>query len=325
MTNIKLPPPDNLQPLEFEQLLSDLKADTLANLPNEQSTIDLESDPINELLQAFAYRIVVERNSANGQAQSIMLATARGPQLDQLGELPFFDTQRQVLVAADPLTFPPTEEVLEADNDYRERLRLSLHGLSVAGPANAYRFHALTAHPDVLDVSVDQPRFERDETAYAGLPANAFVLIPIYSAELTDPSPNDVAVTIMTRADDEAENNLILNAVSEALSGEDVRPISDNPRVRLVSLINVDINATLYLYGGNDQDQVLADAEANLNSRLSSLQRIGNDLTLSAIHSGLHIDGVQRVDIASPVDNVVVAPHQSFTVTINLTYGGVDQ
>ncbi len=325
MTSVTLPPPDNLQALEFEVLLTELKNDVVQAMAEEASTIDLEGDPINELLQAFAYRIIIERNRANGQALSIMLPVARGPQLDQLAALPFFNIQRKVLVPAAPLAFPPTEEKLEDDDSFRERIRLSLHGLSVAGPVNAYRFHALSAHPDVIDVSVDRPKFERDETVYAGVPSNAITIVPTYDAELTDPRPNDVAITVMTNADDGLATPDVLQTVLDALSGETVRPISDRPRVRSVVTVDVPIQATLYLYEGNEQNQVLALAQARLTEQLNALRRIGNDLTISAIHAGLHIDGVQRVEIATPSADTVIAPHQSFAFTVALSYGGVDQ
>lgn len=325
MTAISLPPPDALQSVDFDALLAQLKADILAEMPGEQATIDLEADPLNEILQSFAYRIAVERNRANGQALSIMLPVARGPQLDQLGKLPFFNVTRKVLVAADPLAFPPVNEVLEDDDTFKERLRLSLNGLSVAGPSNAYRFHGISAHPSVVDISVDRPKFVRDNTAYAGLPADAIVIVPTYHAELSEPRPNDIAITVMTSAPNGEASPEVIGAVTAALNAEDVRPVSDNPRVRSVETLGVDIQATLYLYEGNEQDQVLAAAQERLTTNLDKLRRIGNDLTISAIHSGLHVDGVQRVEIQQPAVDTVVAAHQAFSFTIALAYGGVDQ
>src|SRR3546814_9711108 len=43
--------------------------------------------------------------------------------------------------------------VMESDSDLRRRLVLAPEGYSVAGPEGAYIFHALSAHPDVLDAS----------------------------------------------------------------------------------------------------------------------------------------------------------------------------
>ncbi len=45
----------------------------------------------------------------------------------------------------------------ENDERYRERIRESLERFSTAGPSEAYRFHTLSAHQDILDVSVWSP------------------------------------------------------------------------------------------------------------------------------------------------------------------------
>lgn len=49
---------------------------------------------------------------------------------------------------------PYTEE---GDNRYRERIGLASAKLSTAGPAAAYRYFALEADPDIIDVSIDVP------------------------------------------------------------------------------------------------------------------------------------------------------------------------
>ena len=49
---------------------------------------------------------------------------------------------------------PYTED---GDNKYRERIRLSPASLSTAGPESAYRYFALSADPDIVDVAVVCP------------------------------------------------------------------------------------------------------------------------------------------------------------------------
>lgn len=45
----------------------------------------------------------------------------------------------------------------DGDNKYRERIRLSPASLSTAGPESAYRYFALSADPDIVDVAIDCP------------------------------------------------------------------------------------------------------------------------------------------------------------------------
>ena len=318
-----LPPPDNIQPIEFEQILTQLKADVLAGLPDEQATIDLESDPINELLQAIAYRIMLTRNAANAQAQSIMLVTARGPQLDQLGALPFFDTGRLVLVQADPNASPPIAQVLESDDDYRERLRLSLHGQSVAGPSNAYRFHALSASPNILDVRVDRPTFERDATIYPGLPDDAIVIRPNHTANLDNPQPYDVVVTILLDTQTGVAGQETLDQVRDALNAENVRPVSDNLIVRYVEPVPVILFIGLTYYDGVDQEATRLKSNEQMNQQFAQIRRIGYDLTASAILAAAMVEGVQSAQILFGGSGVTIEPHQIFNVQAFAINSGV--
>ena len=48
----------------------------------------------------------------------------------------------------------------DGDNKYRERIRLSPASLSTAGPESAYRYFALSADPDIVDVAIDCPENE---------------------------------------------------------------------------------------------------------------------------------------------------------------------
>lgn len=52
---------------------------------------------------------------------------------------------------------PYTEE---GDNKYRERIRLSPASLSTAGPESAYRYFALSADPEIVDVAIVCPENE---------------------------------------------------------------------------------------------------------------------------------------------------------------------
>ena len=48
----------------------------------------------------------------------------------------------------------------DGDNKYRERIRLSPASLSTAGPESAYRYFALSADPDIVDVAIVCPENE---------------------------------------------------------------------------------------------------------------------------------------------------------------------
>jgi len=137
-----LPPPNVIQPLDYEAVLAGLKTDMKAALaevlPNWDPT--LESDAVVIQLEVWAEEIIRLRTQTNDAAHATMLAHALGPDLDQIGAL--LGTAR-----------------LDGESDaaFRVRIQMAWEGLSTAGPEGAYVYHALSADPRVRDVSVASP------------------------------------------------------------------------------------------------------------------------------------------------------------------------
>jgi len=77
--------PDVIEQIDYESLLSALRADLQARLPTFNAW--LESDPIMKLLEVAAYREMLLRQQFNDRARSVMLAYALGADLDHLGAL----------------------------------------------------------------------------------------------------------------------------------------------------------------------------------------------------------------------------------------------
>lgn len=92
------------------------------------------------LIDLCAYRESLCRAAINEAARQNLVAFARAPMLDYLGEL--------VGVARLPG---------EDDERLRSRIRLAPEHFSVAGPRLAYRYHAMSADAAVLDVAVRSP------------------------------------------------------------------------------------------------------------------------------------------------------------------------
>lgn len=136
----QLPAPDIVTPLDFEAVLAELKAQVLADLPELEGVIDLESEPVNKVLQVVAYQRVTMQARINDAARACMLAYANGVDLDHLAAL--LDVQR-----------------LDGEDDARMRRRaqLALEGATVAGSTGSYQFHALGADARVKDAGIDSP------------------------------------------------------------------------------------------------------------------------------------------------------------------------
>ncbi|MCI1140305.1 baseplate J/gp47 family protein [Stenotrophomonas maltophilia] len=271
----KLPVPDLTEQVSFEQSYADLKA-TLYLLAPEYATL-LESDPMSVLLQVCAYREVHLRESFNVRGKGNMLAYAGGGDLDNLGA--FFGVVRQQITPADPKTNTPA--VMESDVELRRRIQLAPEGYSVAGPEGAYLFHALSADPDVLDVSA------------------------------MSPTPGEVLVTLLSRSGDGIPSSGLVERVAAALMDGNVRPLTDLVTVRAAEIMRYTVKAEIVTYAGPDAAVVLEEANRRLRAYVDESHRLGRDVPRSGLYASLHVEGVQRVNLIEPVDDLFIANHQA--------------
>lgn len=288
----KLDAPKVLEDLDFESLLADRKAEFIALFPQDerafwQARLNLESEPITKLLQEVVYLQLMERNRINNAAKATMLAYASGSDLNVIAAN--YNVKRQVIQEANNNVTPKIPEILEDDTSLRLRTQLAFEGLSVAGPRSAYIFHALSAHPDVADVSV------------------------------VSPQPANVTVTILNRnGQGEADENL-LNVVRAKLNDDDIRPIGDRVIVQSAVIQSYEIRAKLHLYRGPEYEPIKAAALKKLTAYTEEKHRLGRDISLSGIYAALHLEGVQRVELISPTADIVLPSSKSaYCTAINL-------
>jgi len=286
----RLPAPAVVELLSYEAILAAMLADLRARDP--QFTALTESDPAFKLLQVCAYREMLVRQRCNEAARAVMLAYAIGSDLEHLGAL--LGVTRLELDPGDPVnSIPPT---MESDTEFRRRIQLAPEGFSVAGPEGAYIFHALSADPDVLDASA------------------------------TSPTPGEVVVTVLSRQGDGAPSAALVDAVEAALADDSVRPLTDHVTVQAATIVPYSVQATVYTYAGPDSALVLAESQRRLEAYIEASHRLGRDVPLSGIYSVLHSEGVQRVELDSPLADIVITRTQASHCTgITIIAGGVDE
>ncbi|MBB3346039.1 baseplate J/gp47 family protein [Sphingomonas sp. BK069] len=286
----RLPAPQVVEPLDYEAIYAAMLADLRRLVPDFDATV--ESDPAVKLLQVCAYRELLLRARVNDAARAVMPAFARGSDLDQLAAL--MGITRHLLSAGDASRgIPPT---YEDDDDFRRRLVLAPEGFSVAGPAGAYVFHALSADRDVLDASA------------------------------ISPAPGDVLVSVLSRTGDGTAPDALVATVDAYLSAETRRPLTDHVRVRGATIVPYVVEAVLTTYAGPDAATALAQARANVAAHAARCHRLGLDITRSSLFAALHVEGVQNVALHQPAADVVVdRTAATWCSGINVTVGGVDE
>ena len=217
------------------------------------------ADPAVRLVEVAAYVRLLLGARINDAVKGTFLATARGADLDHVAA--GMNVQRKAG---------------EADDDLRRRAQLAWTALSVAGPRDAYRFHALSA------AGVDD-------------------------AAVSSPAPGEVRVVVLSDAADGGVGDAAAVAAVTAVLGDDtVRPMTDTVTVAAAALETVDVNATLHVSGqGPALDVVRAAAEAAVAALLDD-RVIGRDIHRSALIAACHVPGVDHVTLAAPAADVTI-------------------
>jgi phage-related baseplate assembly protein len=291
----QLPAPQIVEQLDYELILAERKAYAVSLWPADQQAeiaarLEMESEPLTKLLEENAYRETIWRQRVNEASVANMLALARGTDLENLAAN--FNVSRLVIQAPDPSASQPIPEQMESDDSLRERAQMAWEGLSTAGPRNSYIFHARAADGRVADATVESP------------------------------SPAVVVVTVQALQGDGSATQELLNIVGTYLSDDDRRPVADRLTVQSAAIVPYQVNARLFLKSnGPESEPILAAAEQRLLAFVHQRRRLAMDVSESAIHAELHVEGVRRVELEDWVD-VRATPYQApYCVGISLTRG----
>lgn len=295
----QLPPPVVVEPLDFETLFAQRKAAFIAMYPEDEQeeiarTLELESEPNTMLLEENCYRELLLRQRVNEAARAVMLAYSTDSDLDNL--VVNFNVERLTIQEEDDSVTPPIEAVMESDPDLRTRTQQAFEGLSVAGPTAAYEFWGRSADGRVADISA------------------------------VSPTPACVTISVLSREGDGTASDDLLSVVAAALNDEEVRPVADRVTVQSAEIVPYQIDATLYIYPGPEAEPVRQASEQQLQAYIAAQNRLGRDIRLSAIYAALHVEGVQRVELAQPVADIVLSDYQASHCTeYTITVGGYDE
>ncbi|MEX6717494.1 baseplate J/gp47 family protein [Pseudomonas aeruginosa] len=291
----QLPIPQVVEQIDFETILAERKAYLVSLYPPDQQAeiaarLELESEPLTKLLQENAYRELVWRQRVNEAALATMLSSARDADLDQVAAN--VNVKRLVVTPADPTAVPPVAAVLEDDDSLRERAQMAWEGLSTAGPRNSYIFHARAADGRVAD------------------------------ATATSPSPAVAVVTVQALEGNGAAPADLVAAVQAYLSDEDRRPVADRLTVQGAQVLPYSVTATLYLNtAGPESEPIMEAAEAALLAFVHQRRRLGLEVSESAIHAALHVEGVRKVVLAGWSDIIATEAQAPYCTGVTLSLG----
>lgn len=155
------------------------------------------------------------------------------------------------------------------DERLRERIRLAPSTLSTAGPESGYRYFALSADPEIVDVAIDSPE------------ANVIHIYPLMAGGAL-PSAE------------------VLEKVTAACNDEKVRPMTDLVTALSPEAVTYDIELKYYTTQDNEADTVKAvEADGGAIDRY-------NERQTSALNRDINPDQLRRLILCPDWDSSLV-------------------
>ena len=289
----KLPAPEIVARKDFETILAEVTAWLIDREPGLEPILGLESEPITKVLETWAYREMLLRAEFDDAGRGNMLAFASGARLDHLAA--FYGVERAVVQEGDGTAVPPVPVILEDDERFRLRVHLALEGFTTAGPVGSYVFWGLSASAQVKDIGVESP------------------------------TPGEVVVTVLSAEGDGTPDAPLLSAVDTKLNDDNIRPLTDHVTVQAATIISYQVNAVLTLYSGPDAEVVRQTSIDAVTTYVNDRLQLGHDITDSGLKAALHQQGVQKVTLNSPAEDIVVDTSEAARCSaITVTVGGRD-
>lgn len=275
--DLTLPPV--IEAIDYEVLLADVVAEFKArwaalrlekpDLPDYDVEL-LESDPAKILLESGVYVFMLMLGRVNDAARALMLATATGGDLDAFAA--DFGLGRLVITPATG----DTPAVMETDRDFRLRRQLAPDAYAAAGPADAYRFFALSADPSI-----------KEAIAVKGVDNRVDLVLLSRNGNGTVPSP-------------------IVAKVHDSLSPFKVRPMTAALYTRSADIVDQSVHVLLTVPSGPDKLAVQNKARAQITAYIAERHAIGAvlrvDGIIGAARAGNSIETLQVIAPAADVD-----------------------
>ncbi len=199
-------------------------------------------------------------------------------------------------LVASNVTVPADGADEEQDDRYRERIILAPEAYTNAGSRGSYRYHALSAHQNIIDVAVHGP----DDGQLDGHVA----VYPLTASGL----PTADMLT------------LVLNH----LSGEKRRPLCDTVHAMAPPEVAFTIQGSLTFYATADRAGAMEQAQAAADAWVAERRAgLGRDIVPEQLTAVLQVSGVYRAALTLPVLTAVQSHQWANCTSIVLTDAGV--
>jgi phage-related baseplate assembly protein len=335
----KLPPPLIVENISYERILADLKADFMARMTQEYPDYVLAAaDPASKLLEASAFREVRLRQRVNDGVKECMLAFSEASNLDHIAA--FTNIERETYDDIDPLT---NKQRKESDASLRSRSLLSFDRYSTCGAFAAYIFQAkkVGTKLKLFDAyayssedygpknkfKVNISLFFEDEKSFEDYSSRLQTIFDQEKTEgkvldyiLGDESEGRVNVSLLF--EDQPLGDILkgealkefgprVAQIRNHLLSSEVKPLTDRVSVFPVQVVDVPIEASIFIPLGVDKEIIKRSAVASLRKYAAGKYRVGADIPISGLHAALFVPNVNRVVIDNLTIDRKLAPHEA--------------
>lgn len=182
----------------------------------------------------------------------------------------------------------------EDDEAFRKRVQAKIVGWSTAGSREHYRYHALSADTRIKDARAESPM------------------------------PGFVKLSILSKEGDGMPSQELLDKARSVILRDDIRVLTDTVEVVSSGIIAVSIQAKIYLYPETPED-IVEIAKTAFIKALNETKGLGWNLTRSWVIAHLFAQGVQRIELITPLQDVIIQDHECIALdNIQLEIGGRD-
>lgn len=270
-----LPEPKSVVVPDASQILKELQNTLPADL---QESAKNPASPIYRLLEVFAFREVYFKNLINEQTKALFIAYASGGDLDQFGANR--GIKRKLIQAEDKNKNIPA--IYESDENFRQRIILSLNGLTNAGTPSAYRHHALTVDDSIKDASA------------------------------VNFGSGNVLVTLLSYQKDGVVLEDVIRKANKYLNSDNVKPLCDVITVAGAVVNRYDLKVRVFFKTNVDalaEIQKLKQLAQDFNDEKFYL---GKSIFLSQIIKKLHLSVIEKLNIVEPASDLISKPEEAF-------------
>jgi phage-related baseplate assembly protein len=186
----------------------------------------------------------------------------------------------------------------ESNDAYRERIRLAPASFSVAGPEDAYIYHAKSADVSIIDVK------------------------PV------TPSANEIKVYVLLKGG-QLPDPTIVAKVEAALNKRDVRPLTDHVEVLAPEEMIYNVELTYYIWA--ERSTEVTTIRASIEDPGGAIDqyvdwqrsKLGRSITPDNLLAKMYAAGAARIVVTAPVYAQLEDHEVAKLGTTTITYGGL--